>query len=116
MENTEKSTEQATSTACTDLENILKGLDSLSNCMDQLACMYNKFIPIHSLHTSKMSVSINYASKMTFMIDLQICKAHDVTVTLDLKCDSQKWIIVHQLLLKLASLVDVSGAALHDAT
>ncbi|TDH08022.1 hypothetical protein EPR50_G00112630 [Perca flavescens] len=37
MENTETSTEQAISTACIDLENILKGLDSLSNCMDQLA-------------------------------------------------------------------------------
>ena len=60
-----------------------------------------------------MSVSINYASKM---IDLQICKAHDVTVILDLKCDSRNWIFVHQLLLNLALLVDVSSAELHDAT
>lgn len=50
------------------------------------------------------------------MIDLQICKAHDVTVILDLKWDSQNWIIVHQLLLNSALLVDVSGAELHDAT
>lgn len=53
---------------------------------------------------------------MTLMIDLQICKAHDVTVRLDLRSDSPKWIIVHQLLRILASLVDVSGAELHDAT
>lgn len=73
------------------------------------------FIPFPTLHTSKMSVSTNYASKMTLMIDLQICKAHDVTATLDLQCDSQKWIIVHQLLCKLPLLVDVSGAQLLHA-
>lgn len=47
----EKNTGQAASPTCTDLENILKGLDSMSNCMDQLACMYyylslsNVFMP-----------------------------------------------------------------------
>ncbi len=41
MEDTEKSAEQAASAACIDLENILRGLDSLSNCMDQLACTYD---------------------------------------------------------------------------
>ncbi len=50
------------------------------------------------------------------MIDLQICKAHDLTVILDLKCDSQKWIIVHQLLRNSALLVDVGGAELRDDT
>lgn len=108
----EKSTEQATSAACIDLENILKGLDSLSTCMDQLACMYDCLSPSTALHLHK--VSINYASEMTLKIGLQICKAHDATATLDLKCDSQKWIIVHQLLRNSALLVDVRGAELHD--
>lgn len=40
MENTEKSTEPATSAVSIDLEYILKRLDSMSNCIDQLACMY----------------------------------------------------------------------------
>lgn len=41
MEHTGKGTEQADSTACIDLENILQKLDALSNCMDHLACMYH---------------------------------------------------------------------------
>lgn len=54
MENTEKSTEQATSTTFIELENILKGLDSLSNCMDQLACMYHPNpLPLHLQNVSK---------------------------------------------------------------
>lgn len=115
METTEKSTEQAASPTYIDLDNILKGLDSLSNCMDQLACMCDSLFRC-TLCTSEMSAGINYASKMTLMIDLQICKAHDVTVKLDLKCDNQKCIIVNQLLNNSALLVDVSGAELHDTT
>lgn len=54
---------------------------------------------------------------MTLMIDLQICKVYDVTVILDLKCDSQNRIIVDQLLHSFALLVDVSDVRymiLHD--
>lgn len=40
MENTEKEEEQATTPVSTALENILRGLDLLSNNMDQLACMF----------------------------------------------------------------------------
>lgn len=71
-------------------------------------------IPIHTLYIIKMSVSINYASKMTSMIDLQICKAHDVTVFLDVKCDSQNWIFVHQPLLNLEMSVVQSYTILHE--
>ncbi|KAM8909389.1 uncharacterized protein AB9W97_006265 [Spinachia spinachia] len=37
MENTERSAEQGPSKTCIYLQNILRGLESLSNCMDQLA-------------------------------------------------------------------------------
>lgn len=49
---------------------------------------------------------------MILIIDLQICKAHDETVFLDVNCDSRKWILLHQLLHNLALLV--SGAELRD--
>lgn len=41
MENTEKRSEEEKSTACADLENILQKLETMSNDMDQLACMYH---------------------------------------------------------------------------
>lgn len=56
-----------------------------------------------------MSAGINYASRMTSIIDLQICKAHDEAVIPDVKCDSQSG-----LLYNVASLLDVSSAELHD--
>ncbi len=70
------------------------------------------FILIPSFYTSKMSADIYFASKMTLVIHLQICKASDETVVLDLKCDSQKYTNCCNLVL----LVDVSSAQLHDAT
>lgn len=40
MEYTKTCAEQAAPTSCIDLRNVLRGLDSLSNCMDQLAGMF----------------------------------------------------------------------------
>lgn len=62
MENTESSRGQTPSAVCIDLEELLKRLDSLSNCMDQLACMYGSstlFLPF------TLPASINYAIELT---------------------------------------------------
>lgn len=53
METSDKFAEQASSTSCIDLGNILRGLDSLSSCMDQLARMFDSLSC--SLNTSEMS-------------------------------------------------------------
>lgn len=82
MENIENSAEKAD---CIDLENILKAMDSLSKSMDELVCMYlHLLILFTGLYIPEMSVRNNYSDKMTLNIDLQICKVHDVILTLDL--------------------------------
>lgn len=53
MENTEKEVEQASCPASTAMENILRELDSLSNTMDHLACMFNCLSHIHIMSEKK---------------------------------------------------------------
>ncbi|KAK2903924.1 hypothetical protein Q8A73_010581 [Channa argus] len=60
MDKTENITDQATSTACTDLENILKGLNSLSDCMDQLALQTQ-------LKLCDLIVCVGCPSKLAFL-------------------------------------------------
>lgn len=96
METEEKDTKAVTSAAaaCISLEKILQELNVLSDCMNQLACMHHCWVLYsracrHQLHRWNGPL----------LIYLQICKAHDETVALDVRSDNPKWIIVHQLLL-----------------
>lgn len=77
MEKTEKSPEQPGDCGninSIDLEQIIKELDSLSHCMDQLACVYD-FLSCFFYVLPKYWDT----RKITMIIDSHICKAHNVT-------------------------------------
>ncbi|MED6269059.1 hypothetical protein CHARACLAT_029122 [Characodon lateralis] len=60
MENTEKKEDQAMSPASSAMENILRGLNSLSGSMDQLALRTH-------LKQCDLIVHINHPDKMVFL-------------------------------------------------
>lgn len=86
METTEKSSEEANSAACTDLENILQKLETLSNSMAHLACMYQCWFSWSIVFHTWNKWNIRFTKTL---IGLQICKAYDITGALTVKRDRQ---------------------------